>query len=356
MLFLSHPAFKRLTGLAATALLSLLAAPAQALELDVIQYNVQFVSPWNFGRVSWDHKPNTEERARAIGRALACYDIVALNETINDDRRRQILEAMKAQAGACDRPARPGWDLGGDLGWDPAFSILTGPKLPEEEAGLPGFGALADFVTADVPMALTDDEVALVTRLPILDSAALRFDAARGTDALTAKGVLHARLARGARAAENDALDVFVTHLQANHADIRDLQVDQLADFIEERSDPALPALILGDLNIDGSPAARGDPKAEYHAMMRRLAPLGFVDIGLDLDGTDSWQRRRIDYVLLRPQRLEAREARVETFGVLPFEALSDHAAVAARLHWRSAGSSAPRKRVVGDGLPLASP
>ena len=348
MPFLSHPAFKRRASLAATALLTLLAAPGQALELDVIQYNVQFVSPWNFGRVSWDHKPNTEERARAIGRALACYDIVALNETINDDRRRQILEAMRAQAGACDRPARPGWD--------PGFSVLTGPKLPEEQAGLPGLGALADFVTADVPMALTDDEIALVTRLPILDSAALRFDAARGTDALTAKGVLHARLGRGVRAAEDDALDVFVTHLQANHADIRDLQVEQLADFIEERSDPALPALILGDLNIDGSPEARADPEAEYHAMMRRLAPLGFVDIGLDLDGTDSWQRRRIDYVLLRPQRLEAKEARVETFGVLPFEALSDHAAVAARLHWPSAGSSGPRKRVVGDGLPLASP
>ena len=71
---------------------------------------------------------------------------------------------------------------------------------------------------------------------------------------------------------------------------------------------------------------------------MRRLAPLGFRDLGLDLGGTDSWERRRIDYIFLRGGALEARDARVETFGELPYDALSDHAAVSAVLRWTSSG------------------
>ena len=63
------------------------ADPAWAQTLRVAQYNVQFVTPWRFGRVSAKHWPNTEARARAIGETLACFDIVALNETINDARR-----------------------------------------------------------------------------------------------------------------------------------------------------------------------------------------------------------------------------------------------------------------------------
>lgn len=311
-----------LLGLVACAL-----APARADDLDVIQYNVQFVAPWDFSRASPKHYPNTEERAREIGRALACYDIVALNETINDRRRRQILAAMEAAAPTCGKPSR---FAGGH-----SFQLLAGPGLPPAAQGWPSLAALAAFATSDTPMAVTDDEVALVTRLPIVASGSHIYGRARGTDALTTKGVLHARLRRGGAEGPDDAVEVFVTHLQANHAEIRQSQIAELASFIEDRAEPGLPALLLGDFNVDGSEAARDDPEGEYQALMRRLAPLGFVDLGLDLGGTDSWERRRIDYIFLRGSALEARDAEVETFGELPYDALSDHAAVAAVLRWR---------------------
>ena len=319
-----------LLGLAVCALAL---SPARAEDLDVIQYNVQFATPWDFGRVSRKHKPNTEERAQAIGRALACYDIVALNETINDRRRRQILAAMEAAATACGKPSA----FGGH-----SFQLLAGPSLPPPARGLPSLMALAAFVRTGAPLALTDDEVAIVTRLPVVASGSHVYATARGADALTAKGVLYARLRRGGGDAPRDApgdapgdaIEVFVTHLQANHPEVRSRQIAELAAFIEARADPALPALLLGDFNVDGGPAARDDPEGEYQGLMRRLAPLGFRDLGLALGGTDSWERRRIDYVFLRGTQVQARDAKVETFGTLPFNALSDHAAVAAKLRW----------------------
>ena len=316
-----------LPGLAACALAL---SPARADDLDVIQYNVQFVAPWDFSRASLNHHPNTEARARAIGQALACYDIVALNETINDRRRRQILAAMEAAASSCGKPSRFG---GGNR-----FQLLAGPSLPAAAQGWPSLSALVAFARSDVPMAVTDDEVAIVTRLPIVASGSHIYSSARGTDALTAKGVLYARLGRRGAARPSDAIEVFVTHLQANHAEIRRSQIAELAAFVAARADPGLPALLLGDFNVDGSTAARADPEGEYQGLMRRLAPLGFRDLGLALGGTDSWERRRIDYIFLRGEAVRARDAGVETFGELPFDALSDHAAVAARLRWPRPG------------------
>ncbi|MDJ0943527.1 MAG: endonuclease/exonuclease/phosphatase family protein [Kiloniellales bacterium] len=309
---------------------------ARAEGLEVIQYNVQFVAPWDFSRASPKHYPNTEERARAIGRALACFDIVALNETINDRRRRQILAAMESAAPACGKPSR--------FGGGHSFQLLAGPSLPPAARGWPSLAGLAAFATSDVPMAVTDDEVAIVTRLPVIASGSRVFGAARGTDALTAKGVLHARLGRGGRSAVEDAIEVFVTHLQANHAEIRRRQIVELATFIEARADPRLPALLFGDFNVDGSPAARADPEGEYQGLMRRLAPLGFRDLGLALGGTDSWERRRIDYIFLRGPGIRVREAGVETFGSLPYDALSDHAAVTAALHWPRPAGTLPNR------------
>ena len=173
----------------------------------------------------------------------------------------------------------------------------------------------------------------------------MAYSTARGSDALAAKGALHARLWRGGDAPQGDQLDLFVTHLQANHPDIRKAQIAELAAFIRERSDPALPAILLGDLNIDGSAIARRDPRAEYHHMLRELAALGFRDPGQALGGTDSWQRRRIDYMLLRSGQLSVADLRTEQFHDLLVRALSDHAALTAEL--RLAARAKPHRRPV---------
>jgi endonuclease/exonuclease/phosphatase family metal-dependent hydrolase len=298
------------------------ADPAWAQTLRVAQYNVQFVTPWRFGRVSAKHWPNTEARARAIGETLACFDIVALNETINEARRSEIFAAMERAGADCGTPSRQASGR--------HFEVLAGPG-PDA----PSFARIADWLTGDAALAWLGDEVAIASRLPIVASAQMAYSAARGSDALAAKGALHARLWRGGDAPQGDQLDLFVTHLQANHADIRRAQIAELAAFIRERSDPALPAILLGDLNIDGSAAARGDPRAEYHHMLRELAALGFRDPGQALGGTDSWQRRRIDYMLLRSPQLSVASLRTEQFNDLLVRALSDHAALTADLLWR---------------------
>ena len=297
-------------------------APAASETLRIAQYNVQFVTPWDFGTVSPKHWPNTEARARAIGETLACFDIVALNETINDTRRGEIFAAMERAGAACGRPSR--------LASGRYFAVLAGP-----EPDAPSFARIGDFLSSDAALAWLGDEVALASRLPIVDSAAIAYSVARGSDALAAKGVLHARLWRGGNAPQGDLLDLFVTHLQANHPDVRKVQIAELTAFIRARSDPAVPAILLGDLNIDGSAAARRDPRAEYHAMIRELAALGLRDPGQALKGTDSWQRRRIDYLLLRSAHLSVAELRTEQFHDLQVRALSDHAALTAELLWR---------------------
>src|SRR5690606_28417492 len=99
------------------------------------------------------------------------------------------------------------------------FEVLAGPG-----PAAPSLAGIAGWLRADAALAWLGDEVALASRLPIVASAALTYSTARGTDALAAKGVLHARLRRR-DAPGGDQLDVFVTHLQANHADIRKTQI-----------------------------------------------------------------------------------------------------------------------------------
>jgi endonuclease/exonuclease/phosphatase family metal-dependent hydrolase len=290
--------------------------------LRVAQYNVQFVTPWRHGTVSSNHWPNTSERARAIGGALACFDLVALNETINDDRRDEFFGEMERRAAGCGRPSR--------LAGGGYFAQLAGPAAtPPSVSGLQG------WLEGDRALAWLGEEVALASRLPIVASAAMTFRDARGSDALAAKGVLHARLWRGGDAPADDVLDLFVTHLQANHADIRRRQIAELAAFIGQRSEPDTPAILLGDLNVDGSPTARRDPQAEYHDLLRALAALGFRDPGQALGGTDSWQRRRIDYIFLRSSRLTVANLLTDQLADLRTRALSDHAAVIAELTWQ---------------------
>ena len=319
------------------------ATAADSEELDVIQYNVQFVAPWDFSRAAPGHWPNTEERARAIGRALACFDIVALNETINDSRRAQILEAMELAAPGCGKAPR--FEAGRH------FEIFAGPRPAPAENRLGSLASLADFATSKVPLAAVDDELALISRLPIVEWNTHIYGMGRGTDALAAKGVLHARLSRDRPA--GGAIDVFATHLQANHPDVRRVQIAELAQFIRAVSDPGLPALLLGDFNVDGGFAARWQPEGEYRNLMRELTALGFLDPGLVLGGTDGWRRRRIDHIFLRPRGLQPLELRVEGMRGPDEVALSDHAAVVARLRWPGP-ETPPATGFVG--LPKAPP
>ena len=142
--------------------------------LQVASYNVQFVTPDLplLGHVlrEWPgHKPNVTERAAAIAERLACFDIIAFQETINDQRRREILDRLETAGRACGKPSR--------LPSGRMFAFVEGPEI-EDGAWLP----------------LVGNELTLASRLPIVRTGAHVYRHAAEVDVLAAKGVLHVRL------------------------------------------------------------------------------------------------------------------------------------------------------------------
>jgi endonuclease/exonuclease/phosphatase family metal-dependent hydrolase len=306
---------------------------ARGDRLEIASYNVQFVLPdlgvFRHLLREWPgHKPNVTERAEAIARRLACFDIVALQETINDARRREILERLETAGRSCGKPSR--------LPSGRMFAYAEGPEV-DRGSWLP----------------LVDNELALASRLPIVGRGAHIYRHAAEEDILAAKGVLHARLAHG-----RDVIDVFVTHLQAGdeHGATRRAQVEELTWFMRGAlNGSAGPVLVLGDFNIRGSLVDRSDPASDYNFLRRALdaavAPRRFLDAWLAThfadpdtasgtkprlraDGTMRAHEERIDYVLVAGG--DAGAVRPDFFSSdlivdgTPVGALSDHAALLA--------------------------
>ncbi len=327
------------------------AAGEPGLRLDVASYNVQFVMPEVpvLGHLLRDlpgQKPNVELRARAIGAALACFDVVALQETINDRRRAELLDQLQRDASRCAKPSR--------LASGRMFETIAGPDLPNGSGWLP----------------LLDDELALASRLPLQGVDMQAFGAAAGADALAAKGVLHARLALGPDPA--DHLDVFTTHLQADdeQAPVRRRQIEELAAFVRSRAGGEGPVLVMGDFNLWGGAPDRADPNSEYNFLLEALdaavAPRRFVDLWLAThardpetasgtkprvlkDGSIRPREKRIDFLLLagndeaRPlgMRRDFLPADLMVDG-RPLGDLSSHAALFATIAWRPAAPDLP--------------
>jgi endonuclease/exonuclease/phosphatase family metal-dependent hydrolase len=325
------------------------AAPAATLR--IATYNVQFVTPDLplVGRLlrEWPgHKPNVTARAEAIAARLACFDVIALQETINDQRRREIFERLETDGRACGKPSR--------LPSGRMFAFVDGPDA-EDGSWLP----------------LVGDELALASRLPIVATGSHVYEHAAEEDALAAKGMLHARLARG----RGEVIDVFVTHLQAGdeHGAVRRRQIEELARFIRQTVDGAAhPILVLGDFNVRGALVDQQDPASDYRFLQRTLGaavapPLvdawlathaADPDAGsgtkprLRADGTLRTHEERIDYVFLAGTDAAPRAMRLDFFASdlivdgEPVGPLSDHAALLAEISWRSPGP--PHQVAVG--------
>jgi endonuclease/exonuclease/phosphatase family metal-dependent hydrolase len=306
--------------------------------LRVASYNVQFVTPDLplLGHVlrEWPgHKPNVAERAKAIAERLACFDIVALQETINDQRRREILDRLETAGRACGKPSR--------LPSGRMFAFAEGPDI-EEGSWLP----------------LVGNELSLASRLPIVRTAAHIYGHAAEEDVLAAKGALHVRLARG-----DDTIDVFVTHLQAGdeNGPVRRAQIEELASFIRREAHGSNPVLVLGDFNVRGSRVDRQDQGSDYsflrHTLDAALAPRRFADSWLAThaddpetdsgtkprvraDGTVGAHEERVDYLFLAGSEALPEWTRLDFFRSdlvvdgAPVGALSDHAALLAEIAW----------------------
>jgi endonuclease/exonuclease/phosphatase family metal-dependent hydrolase len=304
----------------------------------VLTYNVQFQIPWNFAgfdRIaaqSEHYWPNVAKRAEAIGQAMACYDLVALNETMNDVRRHQIWQAMEDAAAACDQdPLLPGGRY---------FVMVDGPDVPDDEVLTfsDGFDLLAG-------RPIIGDEVAIISRFPIVETHQHIYHARAPRSLWAGHGVLHARLERGGQLPMADQIDVFVTHLAtARTLEVQRRQIEELTAFIKQYRDPEIPLLLMGDFNLRGLSDAQADPNSEYARLMGFLdAELGLVDIGRHLGGTNhddnpaQHRKVRIDYIFLSRGGLAATESdvRIQEFPDRRWGTLSDHAAVEARLTWQ---------------------
>ena len=182
------------------------------------------------------------------------------------------------------------------------------------------------------------------------------------------QGRLHARLAR----ADDDLIDVFVTHMQAGaeHGAVRRRQIEELASFIRRKVNGAThPVLVLGDFNVRGSRVDRQDPCSDYRFLVQTLnaalAPRRIIDTWLATnaddpetdsgtkprvrrDGTRRPHEERVDYVFLAGPRATPRTMRLDFFASdlmvdgAPVGHLSDHAAVLAEISWRRTPRGAP--------------
>jgi endonuclease/exonuclease/phosphatase family metal-dependent hydrolase len=163
------------------------------------------------------------------------------------------------------------------------------------------------------PPTLVGAGLGLASRFLIVDTELRRFQRPHsGPDRLARKGMLHARLQLSD--SPRVELDLVNTHLQAERGKasqlVRARQMRELAAFIEEKSSPARPFLLCGDLNINGLRERRAD---EYDALVRLLR--GFQDLGAARDRptfhplTNLLARRffehepeqRLDYIFYRP-------------------------------------------------------
>ena len=315
--------------------------------LRVASYNVQFVTPdlplVRYLLREWPgHKPNVTERAESIAARLACFDIVALQETINDQRRRELFDRLETAGHGCGKPSR--------LPSGRMFAFVDGPDL-EDGSWLP----------------LVGSELALASRLPIVTTSSHIYRTAAEEDVLAAKGVLHVRLARSA----DDVIDVFVTHLQAGqeHGAVRRAQIEELGSFIRrEVNGGASPVLVLGDFNVRGSRVDRQHPGSDYDFLLRTLdaavAPRRVTDTWLAThaddpetdsgtkprvlaDGTLRAHEERIDYLFLAGPAATPRTMRIDFFASdliidgAPLGHLSDHAALLAEIWWSSTPAAA---------------
>jgi hypothetical protein len=132
--------------------------------LRVASYNVQFVTPDLplLGHVLRDwpgHKPNVAARAEAIAERLACFDVVALQETINGQRRREILDRLETAGRACGKSSR--------LASGRTFAFAEGPDT-EPGSWLP----------------LVGNELTLASRWPIVRTGAHIYQHAAEEDGL----------------------------------------------------------------------------------------------------------------------------------------------------------------------------
>jgi endonuclease/exonuclease/phosphatase family metal-dependent hydrolase len=282
-----------------------------------ISYNVQFLP----GPARSKNKRGLlNYRANQLVEKLSGFDIIALNETFDDEPRKIIYTGIQNK-------------------WGENYHYIYGPD--------PGDGRY-------------NGGLSLFSRFPFVEthtvvyknySSPLKYGLR--ADGFAAKGVLHARIKIPFKGtSETKLLDIFVTHLEARDGSLRRKQFYELAEFMNKHTSANIDFMLLGDLNTRGNFQYRAAPNSTYNQLfgvLRKGVPdHRVVDTWFKLnpkkDGGTAYQIKptggpRIDYIVIgQPNNskifIQVKKVRVNPYLDKKVKALSDHSAVEATLKW----------------------
>lgn len=336
-----------------------LSVPEETLK--VLTYNVQFRPA--IADVIHPEWPNTQERAQAIGHAIAQYDIVTLQEVFRTDRLNEIVSTANTAALISGSSSQlPSGRL---------FDVAIGPaprRIFSSQASV--LQSLVGTVTRTLyniidtireenhqAKPVENSGLVILSRYPIVQQDWITYQHKSGVDAWTNKGALHVAVRRGNVSSTNNILDVFVTHLQAGGTAQRFErrgQVSELARFIRTVHDehPERSVLIMGDFNINGTLVQQEDKSSSYlflRSALRSAIPT-LTDVwalhhGTQPGFTKHESPKRIDYIFttegsqFSSPAIQVNEFRCASTPLTPDPKatdvyLSDHNGVEATLRW----------------------
>lgn len=187
------------------------------IEMDANTYNIQFLTPswWSdTSEISGDHWPNTAERASEIAEfGIRCLDFSLLQETVNNARRREILNKINTDCGGSYSfiTLQHDWDVIDHVVDGPDYAkALVALAIDELESAILPEGAtpeeLAELILDDggsfwnatnplsavgEPTPFIHNEIGIITNNVVTKINQHEFSQASGIDRFAAKGILH---------------------------------------------------------------------------------------------------------------------------------------------------------------------
>lgn len=285
-------------------------------EIEVIAYNVHLL-PKVASNVA-GKRSNGDYRAKAIGEQIAQYDILGISEAFDPAYSQTLIETLQVKSSE-------------------AFTLVKGPGRSGRH--------------------LISSGLLLATRYPVSETHTVTYSHASRfitsgfkADGFAAKGALHARIQIGEHPTRQ--VDLFLTHMESRSSDARDRQIEQFAKFFKQHSTAGVPAILMGDFNVEAGRSSLALDVSRNSQYLRLVGTLQapdriLVDAGKMVtsgpqgtsDAIAHDGGRRIDYVFLS-QQPPSHNCQLRLLGAtnlpmldlnVPEGSLSDHLGVVCR-------------------------
>jgi endonuclease/exonuclease/phosphatase family metal-dependent hydrolase len=312
--------------------------------LSVLTYNVEGL-PWPVKTGRGGRLREIARQLRAMREAGTAPDVVLLQEAFSDDAVRIGVRAgyRNFVRGPLARDKRPPSS-------EEAEPELVNRRKRRKGEGFTQIASSGLYILSDYP-------IVAVSRQPF------RSRECAGSDCLSNKGLLHARIAVPG---VTQPVELFNTHLQSRgNAGVSEersllahrLQVDETSRFIQENRDPRLPLIFGGDFNMRNAPARfeRFELRKPWPIVHQWcLAEAGACDVRLSWDGDTPWMDTQDLQGFDSGDRVKLRPIRVEAMFDEPWRGkpLADHDGFLTvyRLSWPRQASSPSPERAQAEG------